>query len=350
MQQTMIRVSMVVLFFILFSSLAIGVTQFIDLNENIGENTAYETKETPVYHFMVIVDGSNPSYIEEFKKGMTEASLDYHVACEFWSISGANRIEEIQKQIDIAIQSGVDGIVVESFDHNEFVEAIQKANEENIPVVTINEDVIVSGRVSHVGISKFSIGSEIGKLLNNKIIGNGEVVVLQKSTDANIYDRSNQDDGLLVLGIKDTINDYTDLRIKEVKYSGENILNAEEITMRVLDENKNIKALVCTDGQDTLGVVQLLIDFNKISDIIVIGYDDLPEILDYIDTESEVIYATVIADYKKVGYNSIESLVQFKEEKFVSIYSDVEVTIVTKDNIEEYKLRLSEENEKDEYN
>jgi len=343
MRRRIIKICMIILSVVLIGSLILGIIYFTSLNKYFDKGSFLSNGQSPKYHFMVVVDGSNPSYLNEYKKGMMEASSEYNVAFEFWSINSTNRLHDIVKQVDLGIQSNVDGIIVEAYKNEEFIEVINKAMEKGIPVVTINEDVPESSRISHVGISKFSIGLEIGRLLNNEIIGTGDVVVLQRNTENNQYNNLDKGDGLIVLGIKDTIKDYADIKVEEVNYSGESVLSAEEVTMKVLEKNKNVKAIICTNGQDTLGVVQVLIDFNKLSNITVIGYGDLPEILDYIDTESKVVYATVIADYKKVGYNSIETLVKYKEEDFVSTYTDVDITVITKDNIDEY--RLSEENE-----
>ncbi len=146
------------------------------------------------------------------------------------------------------------------------------------------------------------------------------------------------------MGIKDTLKDYSNIHIEQVNYSAASVLTAEEVAMNILEKYENVKAIVCTNGQDTLGVVEVLIDFNKISSIVVIAYDDLPEVLDYID--KEVIYATVVADYQKEGYDSIQALVQYIEQDIVETYYYIDTTIVTKDNLEQYKGEMNAEAEK----
>lgn len=348
MKETILRTSMLILFLILTGSLILGIIKFSSLNYYMNgeqkENLSYQ--EQPKYHFMVIIDGTNSSYVKEFKRGMIKANEELNIAIEFWEITGPDKIEDIIRQVDIAINSGVDGIILDAYNNNSFKDIINEAHQKGIPVVTISEDVPESERISHVGLSKFHIGSEVGNLLNDTISGSGDIIVLQRSSSSeeNISEKS---DGLISLGIRDTIEN-DNLQVKVKNYTGETILSAEDITMQLLDDEKNnIKAIVCTNGQDTLGVVQVLIDFNKISNISVVGYEDLPEILDYIETEIEVINGTIVTDYNAVGYSSVSSLFQYKEEGIVSNYSDVNVKIITKNNIELYRKELSGTNEED---
>ncbi|MBC7959296.1 MAG: substrate-binding domain-containing protein [Vallitaleaceae bacterium] len=352
MGQKLFKVVIIMLVLVLVGSLSLGIINFALLNKNVDKGSMIQSSEPPKYHFMVIVDGSNTSYSEEYKKGMLRACEDNSVAVEFWDITGANKMKEILKQVDIAIESRVDGIIVYTYDNVIFEEALSRATEANIPLVTVNEDVPGSKRVTHVGINKFYIGSEIGRLLNKELIGTGDVIVLERdafisedySSEALEATENSSDNGLIFLGIKDTLRDYGNINVEQVNYSDASVLTAEEVAMNVLEQYENVKAIVCTNGQDTLGVVEVLIDFNKISTIVVIAYDDLPEILDYID--KEVIYATVVADYDKEGYDSVQSLVDYIDQDIVATYSYIPTTIVTKNNLERYKGETNEANEK----
>lgn len=344
----MFKVVIILLVLVLVGSLTLGVINFAMLNKNVNNGSMIQSNEIPKYHFMVILDGSNTSYSEQYKKGMLKACKEKAAAVEFWDMTGANKMEEILKQVDIAIESKVDGIIVYTYDNEKFKIALSKATEANIPLVTVNEDILGSNRVTHVGINKFYIGAEIGRLLNKEIIETGDVIVLERdaydSTDTEASTNDNSDNGLIFLGIKDTLKDYSNIHVEQVNYSDASVLTAEEVAMDILDQYKNVKAIICTNGQDTLGVVEVLIDFNKISGIVVIAYDDLPEILDYID--KEVIFATVVADYEGEGYDSIQALVEYIEQDIVETYSYIETKIVTKENLEQYKGEMNEEDEK----
>ncbi len=343
----------VVLVVVLLVSLTVGVINFAKLNGGVDEGILVESDEKPLYHFMVIIDGTNTAYAEQFKKGMLSACSQMQAAVEFWNITGTDKMERILKQVDIGIESGVDGIIVYSYNNSHYKDALSKAARKDIPLVTVNQDVPESERVSHVGINGFYIGSEIGKLLNEKITGPGSVIVLQRdASEAALMADSETAEGptgavgdsnVVAVGIKDTLKDYGSLQIIQKNYSGNSILTAEEVAVNVLDNYDDIKAVICTNGQDTLGVVEVLIDANRISGIEVISYDVSPEILEYIDRE--VVTATVVADYEKVGYNSIQALVQYRQESIVEAYSYIDTQIIAKDNIDAYKEKTNEADE-----
>lgn len=353
MGQKLFKVVIILLVLVLAGSLTLGVINFAMLNKNVDNGSMIQSNESPKYHFMVILDGSNKSYSEEYKKGMLKACAEKGAAVEFWNMTGANKIEEMLTQVDIAIESQVDGIIVYTYDNERFEAALSRATAANIPLVTVNEDIPGSKRVTHVGINKFETGSRIGRVLNKTIIGTGDVIVLERDAyESQDYISESEDpvpgstdNGLIFLGIKDTLKNYSNIRVEQVNYSDASVLTAEEVAMNVLDQYENVRAIICTNGQDTLGVVEVLIDFNRISNITVIAYDDLPEILDYID--KEVIYATVVANYEKEGYDSIQALVEYIEEDIVATYSYIPTEIVEKKDLEAYKGEMNEENEED---
>ncbi len=159
MGQKMFKVVIIMLVLVLVGSLTLGIINFAMLNKNLNNGSLIETNEPPKYHFMVILDGSNTSYSEEYKKGMLQACKEKSAAVEFWDITGANKMEEILRQIDIAIESKVDGIIVYTYDNVKFKEALSKATEANIPLVTVNEDIPGSKRATHIGINKFDTGA-----------------------------------------------------------------------------------------------------------------------------------------------------------------------------------------------
>jgi ribose transport system substrate-binding protein len=105
----------------------------------------------------------------------------------------------------------------------------------------------------------------------------------------------------------------------------------------LFEEYEGIKGIFCADGQDTLGVIQVLLDFNRVSEVALVGYDDAPVILDYI-ARSNVIEATIVTDYEIIGRKAIEAFVEYKKEAIVSSYINTDVTVIDKRNISQYRL------------
>jgi ABC-type sugar transport system substrate-binding protein len=233
------------------------------------------------------------------------------------------------QQFDIGVYSGVDGIIVATYNADPYMDAYRnvliRANELGIPVVTLNQDIANVEKVSHIAFNQYRIGSRIGFVLNKGLLLGGTIVVLQD--EGNLQDDKAR-------GIYENVTGEYEVKTVTIESEGENIFNAEGLTRQIINEYSDLRAIVCTNSDVTMGVVQAIKDTNKVGNIIVVGNDITEDIKDYID--KEVIFATVIADYRKLGYIAIETLVQFNQGEFVSSYPTIEVIIPSKDNINTY--------------
>lgn len=338
------RIVVFMLIILLVFLLATGIIYSTKINQQALEN--FNTNENAKYHVMLIVDGLNPAYSEDFKKGMLEASEEYKVAVELWEIRENNVMEESLKKFDIAIKSKVDGIIIHSFNNSLFENYINLASEYDIPVITLNEDLPQSNRISYIGINEYQIGLKAGELINKAISTEANIAVIQKRTYAgNNTNTLKKENDLVVMGLSDAIKDYDNLNLSVIKYTNEGRLSAEDVTMDILENHKGVNVIFSADAQDTLGVMQVLADFNRSADTIIIGCGDSQEILEYI--ERGVIYGSIVSDYRNMGYTAIKEFAHYKNEKMISSYTSLDIKIVDKNNIKEYKnsIGMSEENE-----
>ena len=80
---------------------------------------------------------------------------------------GANLVEDYSKRelLKIAIESGVDGIIVQGDDSGEMNDLVNEAESRGIPVITVWQDSYGSYRKSFVGMSSYNLGREYGEYL-----------------------------------------------------------------------------------------------------------------------------------------------------------------------------------------
>ena len=120
-------------------------------------------------------------------------------------------------------------------------------------------------------------------------------------------------------------------------------MNAGGLTRNIIDKYEDLVGIICSSGEETLGAIQALKDTNKINDVVVFGFDNSNEILDYIDRE--VILATIVAQNEKLGYEAIDNMVKHNKGEFVSMYNDISIEIITKENLKDYILESGEKND-----
>ena len=102
------------------------------------------------------------------------------MSLEVWGTYGKNE-EEFLKNIEIAIQSKVDGILIQGMDTPEFKELTKvKASFNGIPVITVANDVPMSEslRRTYIGSDPFEAGKLMADALVKQMGDVGKVVLM----------------------------------------------------------------------------------------------------------------------------------------------------------------------------
>lgn len=329
MKNRWINIVTLLLILVLIAVSVMIVMNFGQLSRELQVRETYDFDEPPRYRYMVIVDGTDSGFVSELKKGLEGAREDFNVIYELWGFVGEDKEEAIKRQMDIGIESDVDGIIIQVFEDDDFNALFRKAKLRNIPVITLANEVPSEEKVTFITYNRYQMGSRIGKLLNEYLAGNyvqdGTIALLQTST---LVD---QDQALSMQ--KEMYHGYKVTPIR-VNYEGENILNAEEIAYDIITEYEDLRAIICLSSKETLGVVQALKDLNKINDVAVIGSGDSEEILEFVSRG--VVYATIVPDNSRIGYEALLDMTKHKDGLFVSQYRDIFVRLITEKDLEDY--------------
>ncbi|KRQ86368.1 D-allose-binding periplasmic protein precursor [Caloramator mitchellensis] len=296
----------------------------------LDDRSIISTVSKPQFHFYFIVQNSVDPFWKEVIKGAEVAAKDYNVVIEFCAPRFNDRNEEL-KYIDIATLSRVDGIITHAVGTEDFTNAIDRAYYKGIPVITFENDANKSKRYAFAGTNSYEIGKRAAELLIKATNGRGNVAIITNSD-------SNQDiieNNLKMNGFFSTLKDYKDIKIVKTYTSKMGILSSEEITQKIIESDENINAIFTVSSADTLGAAQLIVDRNKVGEIILIGYGSSEEITRYI--EKEIIYGTVASDPYKMGYDSVKTLYNIKRGNSVPTFIDTEIKVITKDGLDEFK-------------
>lgn len=289
-----------------------------------------QTFSQPSYHFYFIAQNSGDPFWDEVIKGAQQSAKDNNVAVEFYAPRFNNPSEEL-KYIDIATICKVDGIITHVANGTDFADAINKAYEKNIPVITFENDNSSSKRQAFIGTNSFVMGSEAAKLLIKATGGRANIAVIS-SGDSN---HGSVEQNLEMSGFMSTLRNYPEIKIIKNYNSKMGTLSAEEITQQILVSKNEINAVFTDSSADTLGAAQFIVDSNRVGRMTLVGCGNSQEILEYIN--KGIIYGTVSSDAYKMGYESIKSLIDLRERKSVPIFIETGVKTITKENVEKYK-------------
>jgi len=286
----------------------------------------FNYQKKPKYHFFIILHNSDEPYVKDLEKGLMDTASNLNIAIETNYSNGVDDYKDSIKYINIAIDSKVDGIITHAYNTEEFQKVIHKAQEYKIPVITLDADLSNSKGSAYVGTNGFETGSKAGQLVAQALKGKAKVAIIVESSEGNV--------NLKLDGFNNGIKNYKDIKVETVEISDNGILGANNVTQEILNNHPEVNAIVCTSSKDAIGAAQLVVDFNRVGDITIVGYDSTPEILSYI--EKGVIYGTIVPGAYKIGCDSIKTLIGLKDNGRVSAYTHTDSTVITKSNLNQY--------------
>lgn len=338
-----VQIGILFLGILLVLSLAAGLLISDRISNSVLGEYFYETKEEALFHLMVIVDEQNLAYGEDFVRGLEEASQEGKVAIEFLRLSSSDYSGHLIDALDKAMYAKVDGVIMHAFFDEALAQKVNELAEKEIPVITMNEDLARSQRISYVGINRYHIGQAAGIELAKAMNGVGKIAVIEQKNYAT--DNEGRED-MLLLGIMDVIKAYPELSLEFIRYTEQGVLSAETVATKIFRENEEINGIFCTELQNTLGVVQVLIDNNLVNQVSLVGVGEDEEILSYIN-KGKIIDASIVLDYEDIGRKAIETFLEFKQFYFVPSYTNTELQVVNEGNIESYLDKVGDENGED---
>lgn len=237
-----------------------------------------------------------------------------------------NKDYSIEELFEIALESKVDGIIVEAKDAQKMKGLIDKACANGIDVVTLLSDSPDSMRRSSVQVSAYNLGKTYGQqVISKKLNGDERILVVNDSSN------SDASQNLIFTGIQDTVYSSLgeDASVVVTQYSvdgSDTFVMEEEIRSIFLDEELMPDVIICPDDQATEVVYQALVDYNKVGLVRLIGYHDSQTIMEGI--RQGVIEASIIVDVKELGEYAVEALSEFKATGFASEYYSVDSTLI----------------------
>jgi ribose transport system substrate-binding protein len=225
--------------------------------------------------------------------------------------------------IEDLIQQGVDAILVNPTDADAVVPSIQKANEAEIPVFTIDRGANGGLVISHIASDNVAGGMVAGKFLCEAIGGEGKVVELEGIAGTSAArDRGN--------GFNTYINDECpDVEI--VARQTANFDRAEGLTVfeDILQAQPEIDGTFAHNDEMILGAIQAAEAAGRGAEIVFVGFDATDDAVAAVDAGT--LAATIAQQPAEMGRLGVETAVDFLNENIVEEYIPVDLSLVSGD-------------------
>ena len=234
---------------------------------------------------------------------------------------------------------------------------IDRADEAWIAVVTLYGDNTQSARCSFVGVGSYNLGREYGrqalKIMRERLAGTQETrLAIKTEGDAGSVETETRPIRVTLL-----VNSYANSLDQNILYSGiqeaieqERGETAVELSLQSVDDTNAFSVeesvrdifmggdipdiLICLNELNTTCAYQAVVDYNKVGMVSILGHYVSDTILNAIDRG--VIYATVDIDTAQMGAFCIDALQEYHDLGYTSQYFTADISLVTRDNVDEY--------------
>ena len=279
-------------------------------------------------------DGDKPTFVmvpklvhpfyEPCIEGFKDAGEKYGVNIEVESPPKFDISLQV-KVIEDLIARGVDGIAISAVDDKGLVAVVKEAIDAGITVIFFDADAPSTNRSCYIGTVNESAGYAAGEYMFEAMGNKGNVAILQGGLAPNLnarqegFRKAAAVSGVEIVAFEDFQADFA---------MGVNKTEALLETYADLDAIFGVSAY----GAPTAATV--LKEQGKAGDIVVGGFDDLSETLTGIKDGS--IQFCLVQKAYKMGWISVEKLVDLRAGKTVEDVIDTGIVIVTKDNVDTY--------------
>lgn len=351
------------------------------------QNSYYEETEQAVYdkYYMMITEDNKSSIWRSIYQGAKKQALEENVYVD-WLGEELFQDYSVEEQMEIAIASGVDGIIVTANENDEMTELVNRAAEAEIPVVTLYGDNTQSARCSFVGIGSYNLGHEYGRLalqiIREKLAGQTESLSLDMPAEQTTEDTvamspgpayvinevkmgsserpvrvavlvnayaQGLDQNILCSGIQETIEqergESLEIELMLLTVDDTNAFSAEESIRDIFMEKEIPDIIICLNELNTTCVYQAVVDYNKVGEVNILGYYDSDTIINAIDRN--VIYATAAIDTEQMGRFCINALQEYHALGYTSQYFTADIRLIQKADVEGYLEKGDQADESD---
>ncbi|WP_026906730.1 sugar ABC transporter substrate-binding protein [Paucisalibacillus globulus] len=278
------------------------------------------------YRLVLITQDIDTPFWNQVGKAAQEEAEKFGVSLEVWGNYG-NHHEDFLKNLEIAIQSKVDGIIVQGLDSEEFKELTRvKASFYGIPIITIANDVPIeeSLRRTYVGSNQYEAGQLIAKQLIADMGEKGDVVLMYNQ-DVEYYQEQR------LTGIEDIFYLYPEIKMHHAKtsYAREDVVGA---TQNILNMVPETDAFIAVNANIVGAMVREIGKRYQTEPFYIYSFDDGPESIPLL--EKGLLDGLVKQSPEQMGKESVAAMLKWLNGETVPLHADgylTEIHIVKAD-------------------
>ncbi|MFC1528966.1 substrate-binding domain-containing protein [Candidatus Latescibacterota bacterium] len=246
-------------------------------------------------YFLVSAMGAN-SYFYDHKLGLELAGEHFGVETQYKGPPDWNMPAMIQA-IELAVARQPAGIMVIGFEES-LNDAVNKAVNAGIPVVTLDSDLPNSNRIAFVGTGNYDAGFRGGAKLAELVQGKGKVAILTKIGQPNLEER--------VRGYREALEKHPGIEIVRITDTKSEVPMAAQAAAAVLAAVPDLAGFGCVEAAGGAGTATALKESGRAGKVKVVAMDRGNDILNYI--RDGIIDATIVQQTALMPYYGLSIL------------------------------------------
>lgn len=283
--------------------------------------------------FVMVPKGVHP-YYEPCYEGFKAAASKYNVNVDKVDPQKFELPLQV-KVIEDLIAQKVDGIAISALDDAGLVPVIAEASKAGIKVITFDAPAPSSAALTYIGTDNKSAGFAAGKKMAELMKGKGKIVVLQGGLGATNLNLRTQ-------GFKEALAKFgPGIKLLEVVDVAGDFSVATNKTEAVLQTYPDLNGIFAVSAEGAPAAASVLKQQGKAGKVLLAGFDDLKDTLEGIK-DGSVAFCLVQKTFK-MGWLSVEALLDAGKGKKLPPVTDTGVLFVTKQNVGNYMEDMKKE-------
>jgi len=300
-------------------------------------SAAPETQKEQTYVWLCAV--TSVAFWIDGRKGMEAAGKALGVKTEFLGPVEYDAAQQL-KILDELIGRKPDGIMIFPADQHSLSDTMKRAMKEGIPILCVNSDVAdPSARYGFVGPNNRGVGRTGGKIVAKLLQGKGNVAIMTVPGIEVHESRAG--------GYKDELAKYPDIKIVDVVNDKSDPAYGVTVATQLIQAHPDLDLIIGTDATAGAAIARALKETGKAGKIKVVAMDRDQDMLPYI--KDGTISATLaqnstLEEWLATHYlywlrnNTIPAFADWRAANSPQVpkYTDVGVSVVTKENVDFY--------------
>ncbi|MFN2339787.1 MAG: sugar ABC transporter substrate-binding protein [Halanaerobium sp.] len=269
---------------------------------------------------------ANP-YFARMKEGAEEAALDFNITLNWVSAQEHTDSEGQLNLVEDMIQREVDALVINPVGPSAIVPAINKANEQGIPVVIVDTTAEGGEIVTFVGMDNVDAAGEMAEYVAKELNEKGKIAILE-----GVRGHSTAEER--IVGYNDVIDQYPGLEVVASQAANYDRAEGMRVTENFLTSNPDLDLIISSNDEMGLGAIRAIMASGRQNQVQVVGFDAIDDALEAV--KNGEMLATVESVPDRQAYESVKAAVDYLDGKEVPSEIIVPAVIVDQSNVDEF--------------